>query len=241
MPTFADVLSSRLRADAGQPLVTFYDHATGERTELSVATYANWVAKAASYLVEECDLERGDTISIRLPAHWLTPVFLGAAWTAGLVVVWDGDADALVVGPDDLERAAAEPARARVATALHPLGQRFTTPLPAGIRDFGAEVWSQPDSYLPYDPPGEGDEAVAGTTHGELWSSAAAGSLVGGLGDGISDGDRLFTEVSPASPSGLASLAEPLARAGSVVWVRHLDPARAEATYAAERATRRWP
>jgi uncharacterized protein (TIGR03089 family) len=50
--TFSEVLTSQLRADAGRPLVTFYDDATGERVELSVTTYANWVAKVASLLVE---------------------------------------------------------------------------------------------------------------------------------------------------------------------------------------------
>ena len=59
--------------------MTFYDHASGERSELSVTTYANWVAKAASLLVEEHDLERGDALCLDLPAHWLGPVFLGAA------------------------------------------------------------------------------------------------------------------------------------------------------------------
>ena len=37
--TFPALLSELLRADAGRPLVTFYDDATGERVELSVATY----------------------------------------------------------------------------------------------------------------------------------------------------------------------------------------------------------
>ena len=45
---FADVLARQLRADSSRPLITFYDDATGERVELSVTTYANWVAKAAS-------------------------------------------------------------------------------------------------------------------------------------------------------------------------------------------------
>ena len=75
-------LAELLRADAGRPLVTFYDDATGERVELSVATYANWVAKTASLLVEELDLTRGDRIRLDLPTHWLGPVFLGAAWTS---------------------------------------------------------------------------------------------------------------------------------------------------------------
>ena len=53
MTTFADVLARQLRADSSRPLITFYDDATGERVELSVTTYANWVAKVASLLVEE--------------------------------------------------------------------------------------------------------------------------------------------------------------------------------------------
>ena len=99
--TFSDLLAELLRREAGRPLVTFYDHATDERVELSVTTYANWVAKAASLLCEEHDLERGDRVRVDLPVHWLGPVFLGAAWTAGLVVVLDGDdpADAVVCGP----------------------------------------------------------------------------------------------------------------------------------------------
>ena len=49
--------------------MTFYDDATGERVELSVATYANWVAKTSSLLVEELDLERGMRLLLDLPAH----------------------------------------------------------------------------------------------------------------------------------------------------------------------------
>ena len=48
MTTFAEVLAAQLRRDPGRPLLTFYDHATDERVELSVTTYANWVAKTAS-------------------------------------------------------------------------------------------------------------------------------------------------------------------------------------------------
>ena len=86
MTTFADVLARRLRADPGQPLVTYYDLGTGERVELSVTTYANWVAKTASLLAEEHDLERGQTLRVALRTHWLGPVFLGAAWAIGLTV-----------------------------------------------------------------------------------------------------------------------------------------------------------
>ena len=43
--TPAGLLADALRADPGRPLITFYDDATGERVELSVATFGNWVAK----------------------------------------------------------------------------------------------------------------------------------------------------------------------------------------------------
>src|SRR5512139_2562036 len=108
--TFPAVLEARLRSDGARPLLTFYDFATGERTELSVATYANWVAKTASLLTEELDLARGDRLRVDLPPHWLGPVFLGAAWTVGLVVLLgdddaaDGAGDTVVCGPDGLGR-----------------------------------------------------------------------------------------------------------------------------------------
>src|SRR4051794_20297422 len=102
--TFPALLADLLRTDPGRPLVTFYDDATGERVELSVATYANWVAKTSSLFVEEFDLERGDTVFIDLPTHWLAPIFLGAAWNAGLAVTFDreAEADLTVCGPDGL-------------------------------------------------------------------------------------------------------------------------------------------
>ena len=112
MATFSEVLTRQLRSDAGRPLITFYDDASGERVELSVTTYANWVAKAASLLAEEHDLERGQRLCVDLPPHWLGAVFLGAAWTVGLVVTSPEDPedpdnsapDAVVCGPAGLER-----------------------------------------------------------------------------------------------------------------------------------------
>ena len=48
--TFPRMLADQVRRSAGRPVVTFYDDATGERVELSAATYANWVAKTAGLL-----------------------------------------------------------------------------------------------------------------------------------------------------------------------------------------------
>ena len=237
--TFADLLGLRLRRDPGLPLVTWYDEATGERVELSVTTYANWVAKTASLLADEHGLARGESLRLDLPQHWLGPVFLGAAWSVGLAVTFDGQGDAVVCGPGSVARWAERADRVPVlACSLLPMGVRFVEPLPPGVHDVGVEVWSQPDAYLPLDPPGPGDVAVladAGpTTQADLWRAAAAGTLV-------PDGGRLLTEANPASPPGLASFTEPLARSGSVVLVSHADPERLEATYVAERATARVP
>lgn len=234
MTTFSEVLTRQLRSDAGRPLVTFYDDATGERVELSVTTYANWVAKVASLLVEEHDLERGQSLAVDLPTHWLGPVFLGAAWTVGLVVD-DASPDAVVCGPAGLERWAPLADDVPVlACSLLPLGVRFAEPLPSGVHDVGVEVWSQPDAFTPWDPPTADDLALPAVTQGELWNAAAAGSL-------LTDGGRLLTEANPASPPGIATFTEPLVRGGSLVLVAHAEPERIEATSAAERVTARFP
>jgi uncharacterized protein (TIGR03089 family) len=232
--TFPALVSELLRADPGRPLVTFYDDATGERTELSVATWANWIAKTSSLLVEELDLSRGEKIHLDLPTHWLGPVFLGAAWTVGLVVVPDPtEADVIVSGPDRLAEHAARGIEV-IGCALLPMGVRFRDDIPAGVRDFGIEVWSQPDSFLPYDPPSADDEALPGVTHCELLTLTATDAI-------LADGGRLLTTANPASPSGLASFTEPLVRGGSMVWVRHADPSTWDRRYEAERATAVWP
>jgi uncharacterized protein (TIGR03089 family) len=233
MTTFPQVLS-RLQRDGGRPLVTFYDDASGERTELSVATWANWVAKVSSLLVDELDVGHGSRLLVDLPAHWLGTVVLGAAWGCGLEVVWDGDADAVVTGPEGVGRWAGEAARIPVvASALQPLAGRFPEGLPTGVHDLGVEVWSQPDAFVAFPEPAPEDLAVTGTTQAELWRSAAAGVH-------LADGGRLLSETNPASPSGLASLTEPLARNGSLVLVAHVSEERRKRIAADERVTDRF-
>ena len=56
----------------------------------------------------------------------------------------------------------------------------------------------------------------------------------------ITDGGRLLSETSPASPSGLASFTEPLARSGSMVLVTHASAERRERIAADERVTARF-
>jgi uncharacterized protein (TIGR03089 family) len=239
--SFGELLAAELRREPGRPLVTFYDESTGERVELSVTTYANWVAKAGSMLVDEHGLERGDVLLLDLPAHWLGPVFLGAAWTAGLAVAFpssDADPSVVVCGPAGLpawaDRAAELPV---LACSLLPMGVRFADPVPPGVHDVGLEVWGQPDAFTPYDPPGGDDVALVdgSVTQAELFGSPAAGSPRTATGGG-----RLLLTANPASPPGVAALTGPLATSGSVVLVTGAGPDRLDAIAEAERVTHRY-
>lgn len=233
------LLASLASTDPGRPLVTFYDETTGERVELSVTTWANWVAKAASLLVDECDLERGDALVLDLPPHWLTTVFAAAAWTAGLQVVPTDAArgatppDAVLCGPDTVAAWAPYADRATVlACALLPLGVRFADPLPAGVLDVGVEIWSQPDAFLALDPPSDDDEATPDATQGELLAAAATDPRV-------ADGDRLLLLGDPGSTDGLGLLAAAWSCGASLVLVVGADEARLTALAGTERVTRR--
>ncbi len=234
MPTFAETLGAQLRRDPGRPLVTFYDHATDERVELSVTTYANWVAKASGLLVDVADLERGMSLRIDLPPHWLSTVFLGAAWTVGLRVTTSDQPDAVVCGPDGLATwGPRAPALPVLACSLRPLGVRFSEPLPAGVLDVGVEIWSQPDGFTAWDPPTGDDLATDALTQDGLHDLTAA------AGSALTDGGRLLSVADPASPPGVATFTEPLRRGGSLVLVRNPDPDRLDDVFDAERATAR--
>ena len=235
--TFPALLADQLRRDAARPLVTFYDDATGERIELSVTTYANWVAKTAGLAQDELDVERGGLLLVDLPTHWLGAVWLGAAWTLGLRVTDDrgraDEADLVVCGPDSVEELAPVAARVPVvALSLRPLGARFDVPLPAGVVDYGAVVLGQPDVFVPMDPP-EGDDAAWSGGDGDLSQTELLRSGVPGL----TDGGRLLTDVNPCSHDGLATLVAPLAAGGGTVWVRHPDEGSWPGKHDAERAS----
>ena len=237
--TFSALLAGQLRSDPARPLVTFYDDATGERVELSVTTYANWVAKTAGLVQDELDVERGGLVLVDLPTHWLGAVWLGAAWSLGLRVTDDRDqldaADLVVCGPDGVDELADAAARVPVvALSLRPLGARFDTALPPGVVDYGAVVLGQPDAFIPYDPPAGDDVAWVDATGEQL--QAALNARAAGE-DLVLEGGRLLTDVNPCSRAGLGTLLAPLAHGGGTVWVRHPDETGWSRRYDAERAT----
>lgn len=221
--TFADALAAQLRADAARPLVTFYDDATGERVELSVTTYANWVAKTSGLVQDELDVERGGTLLLDLPTHWLAAVWLGAAWSVGLAVTTERDAevDLVVCGPDTVSRYADRADRGPVvALSLLPLGGRFAEPLDAGVIDYGAVVLGQPDSFVPLDRPTADDPAWSGRdgirTQRDLLAAANSPAAT-------APGTRLITDVPPATPDGTLALLSAVVTGGSLVLVRNPD------------------
>ena len=73
-------------AGADRPVLTFYDDATGERTELSAGALSDWAARAARLLHEGCGLTAGDRVAVLLPPHWQTAAVLMGAWSAGITV-----------------------------------------------------------------------------------------------------------------------------------------------------------
>jgi uncharacterized protein (TIGR03089 family) len=224
--TPADLLRSALAADPGRPLVTFYDDATGERVELSVATFANWVAKTANLLQGDLAAQPGDRLALLLPAHWQSAVWLLACASVGVVADVGGDpaaADIVVSGPDSLDKARACSGE-RVALALRPLGGRFPQP-PEGFADYAVEVPGQGDRFAPFAPvdPEEPALVVAGAelTGAEVVEKARADATDLGL---TGPGSRLLSGLPYDTWRGLsAGLYAPLATGGSVVLCRHLD------------------
>src|SRR3954463_16780355 len=98
-----------LAADPGRPFVTYYDESSGERSELSAKSLANWVAKTHHLLGDELGLGVGDTAVLALPAHWISvPILLGCL-TAGLELTASGEADVAFVAPSTAAAASGSP------------------------------------------------------------------------------------------------------------------------------------
>ncbi len=227
--TPAALLAGLLRADAARPLLTFYDDATGERVELSVATFDNWVAKTANLLQGDLSVGPGDLVGIALPAHWQAAVWVSACWAIGAAVLpgtWD-DVAVAVIGPEQVRSAEKSTAGEVVALSLRPLGGRFVDPPPGRVLDYAVEVPAQGDRFSPYAPVGPKTVGwvEGGTTRTLADLVSAARSRAERLG--LAAGERLLSTASPATYAGaLDTLLVPLVLGGSVVLVRHPDPAR---------------
>lgn len=224
------LLAAALSRDPARPLLTYYDDATGERTELSVATFANWVAKTANLLRDDLGVQPGALAEVDLPLHWQAAVWLQSCWELGLVVrLGPGEpgaiprvADVAVVSherPDDGTLLADEV----VSLGLGPMGlaRPGSSPTYARALDYDREVHGHGDRFVPDRTPSPDDPALAtriGTlTAGDLATAAALRPPPGSL---------LVTAPLTTPAAVLATGLVPLATGVTAVLCRHPDPSR---------------
>jgi uncharacterized protein (TIGR03089 family) len=230
------LLAAALVRDPAGPLLTYYDDATGERTELSATSLANWVAKTANLLRDDVGIAPGDRVAVLLPAHWQAAAVLLGAWTAAAVVGTAADHAAVAFATADrLPEAAA--AGEVFALSMAPLGRGFAGGPPAGTRDYSVEVLTMADRWSGRPVP---DAVPALDTGG---STVTAGDLVEvalrrSAELGLIAGDRVLSTQPWTSPTAwLDGLLVPLAAAASLVLVANPDESRLEAKVEAERVT----
>jgi uncharacterized protein (TIGR03089 family) len=228
------LLTEAVAADPARPLITFYDDSTGDRVELSVGTFANWVAKTANLLVDGLGTQPGQLVSLDLPAHWQGAVWHAACWAAGLVTV-----PGRVTRPIDVAvvavaaRGGREPrlpaAQETVGLGLGPMGlPRRGIDLPAYVTlDYDREIHGYGDVFRP--PTGLGPERPAlvadGTVHSaaELGAATAAGLERWALPRGARILSVLPFDNLAAIVTGLLG---PLANRGGTVLCRRADAGR---------------
>jgi uncharacterized protein (TIGR03089 family) len=215
--------AATVAADPARPVITWYDDAVGDRTELSGATLANWVAKTANLLVDGCGLGPGDRAAVLLPPHWQTAAVLLGCWSAGLAVAGPAPepVDVLFAGPGGwLAKAEHWPAGDRYALALAPLAAPLRT-VPAGFADYVVEVR------------GYGDHFTAYADSGDLVPRALARAAQLGIGGD----DRVLVDAG-AHGDPVDWLLAPLLAGASVVLCGHMDADRVAGRVAAEKVTR---
>ncbi|MGW0432953.1 TIGR03089 family protein [Micromonospora sp. NPDC003197] len=221
----ARMLAAAIAPDPARPLLTWYDDATGDRTELSGATLDNWVAKTANLLVDSAGLASGDLVGVSLPPHWQSAAVLLGSWSAGAEVtaVPGAPVEVLFAAADRIGTVADWPAGERYALALAPLAAPLRT-VPAGFADYVVEVRGHGDHFTPY--------PTGGPQDAELCARAAdrATAL------GIAAGDRVLVDAA-RHPDPVDWLLAPLAVGASVVLCAHLDPAKLADRLTTERVT----
>jgi uncharacterized protein (TIGR03089 family) len=248
------LLSQAVVDDPARPLITFYDDGSGERVELSVVTFANWVAKTANLLVDGLGAQPGHQVALDLPVHWQGAVWHAACWAAGLVTVPAGAPAeiAVIAMPADGKAAdgtAAEGTAAErplpqagevVGLGLGPLGlPRPGTALPAYVTlDYDREIHGYGDAFRA--PAGLESERPALLANGTLHSAAGLGAATTALllRWSLPRGARILS-VLPFDelPAIVAGLLGPLANGGGTVLCRHADPAALAARAQAEHVT----
>ncbi len=206
------LLATALRRDPAGPLITYYDDAAGERTEVSATTFANWVAKTANLLRDELDVEAGSPVCVLLPAHWQTAVVLFALWSLGASpATAAAGVDLVITGEASLpaaRQAALQAGAGHVlALSLRPMNRPLREHT-AGVVDYAAEVLSAGDDFAVIEPTGH---------------DAAAAARLRAAQVGLSAGERVLVSQAVGVPDVVDWLLMPLAAPASIVLCGNAD------------------
>ena len=235
--TIPAALAAAVRRDPTTPLLTWYDDATGDRTELSGATMDNWVAKTANLLVDGVGLGSGDSVAVLLPPHWQTAAVLLGGWSAGLAADLGPDpqpVEVLFTTPEHTEIAAGWSTGDRYATGLLPLAAPLRQ-VPPGFVDYTVEVRGHGDRFVASAPVHANDRALAGPVEeSHLAVCRTATERAAELG--IKPGDRVLVDAR-AYPDPTDWLLAPLIAGASIVLCGNLDPARLDSRARSEQVT----
>jgi uncharacterized protein (TIGR03089 family) len=248
MPAVLPVLSAAGLSERDQPLLTYLDHRTGHRQQLTAAELGDWSARAAGLLRDGCGLAPGSRVAVLLPPHWRTAAVLLGAWAVGLAVSFrprataglpvlepgaDRPYDAVLVTPerldDWLEDVPDGLHRYLVGTGPEPL-----TDLPAGWLDWSVEVLRH--GAAPADRPllhATDPASPDGASYTEL--GAVAKVLADQLD--LRAGDRLLVDVAEHDQP-LKWLLAPLSAGATVVLCTNLDPTQQDTIATTEQVTR---
>lgn len=234
--TIPRALAQAVRRDPTTPLLTYYDDATGDRTELSGATLDNWVSKTANLLLDGVGLAPGDTVAVLMPPHWQTAAIVLGVSAAGLAAdLGDrpGPVDALFTTPDQVAAAAGKATGDRYATGLLPLAMPLRD-LPAGYQDYVLEVRNYGDHFggAPVAPDDAALAAPVPLSHLAVLRTATerAAEL------GMTAGDRVLIDAR-AYPDPIDWLFAPLVAGASIVLCANLVPAKLDARTNAEKVS----
>jgi uncharacterized protein (TIGR03089 family) len=244
-PGPADLFAAAVARNPAAPLLTFYDDVSGERTELSGTTLANWVAKTANLLQDEFDIGPGSTVAVSLPVHWQTAAVLLGVWSCGAAVLdtagEDDDrfaaADVVLAAADRLPPLEDQGLEELMGLSLHPLGLGMAGYV-GPARDFALEVRAHGDVFTPWQPV---DPAGTGLVLGGLQLTLGglvdtATELAGRLG--LVAGDRVLVDERTATEAGpVAWLLAPLAAGASLVLCRSAAASRLQHRAEVERVT----
>jgi uncharacterized protein (TIGR03089 family) len=141
------LLQEAVATSGPQPAIVYYQEREGgdpDRIELSYLTLANWVAKIANLMRDGLGLDEQSSITLDLPAHWLTAAWLIAAESLPIQRLSEGG-DLLVT--DDPASAGA---RSEVVLCHLDLWGLASHPeLPGGVIDFNSEVRAYGDHFTP--------------------------------------------------------------------------------------------